>query len=44
MQGNDQNEDPDYKPFTDKELVKYISIAFVFVIYLFMFLKILILN
>jgi hypothetical protein len=44
MQNNDQNNDPDYKPFTDKELVKVISIVFVFAVYFFIFLKIILLK
>ena len=42
---NDEIKEPEeHKPFTDKELVRAVSIAFVFAIYFFMFLKILILN
>jgi hypothetical protein len=36
--------DPDYKPFTDKGLVRFLCIAFVFVVYLYIFLKVLVLS
>ncbi len=35
---------PDYKPFTDKELVKFISILFVVAVYVVIFLKIVFLK
>lgn len=41
---NENNEQPDYKPFTDKELVKVMTILFVLAIYMFIFMKILFLN
>jgi hypothetical protein len=44
MESEDQNKEPDYKPFTDKELVRFISIAFVLAVYFFIFLKIIILH
>lgn len=37
-------DDPEYKPFTDKELVKGIVIAFVLLVYAYIFLKIVILD
>jgi hypothetical protein len=41
---NENNEQQDYKPFTDRELVKVMTILFVLAIYLFIFMKILFLN
>jgi len=44
MQTDDQNNEPDYKPFTDKELVRVVSILFVLAVYFVIFLKILVLH
>jgi len=36
--------EPEFKPFTDKELVKIMAIGFVFAVYFFIFLKIMFLS
>jgi hypothetical protein len=45
LNDEDQQEDePEVKRFTDKDLVRVMSILFVFAIYFFIFLKILVLE
>ncbi len=44
MEENNEMNEPEHKPFTDKELVRVVAIVFVLAIYLIIFLKILILQ
>lgn len=41
---NQHNEPEQHKSFTDKDLVRILSILFVFAVYFFIFLKILVLH
>ncbi len=41
---SEENDAPEYKPFTDKDLVKVMVMGFVLLVYIFIFLKILFLE
>jgi hypothetical protein len=44
MENNNEMDEQDHKPLTDKELVRVAALTFVFLVYFFIFLKILVLQ